>query len=121
MGKKYFSTFDIERILKIRRDRLYEWLRGGFIKPTVKASGRGTKAAFIRDDLYRVQLFRMLLNLGMTRNLAATFIDRRVSMDKRMSYRVGPLANWEIELDLLRKEVDRLIDEDTESKESERR
>jgi DNA-binding transcriptional MerR regulator len=73
--KDEFTTFDIIKALKIPRERLREWMKLGFIKPTIAADGQGTKALFSRQDAYRVELFRRLIQIGLQRKLAAQFIE----------------------------------------------
>jgi hypothetical protein len=63
-----FSTFDISRILDIPGPRLRQWIELGFVKPSIrKALGKGTKAIFSRSDLYRIDLFRGLVDQGHSR------------------------------------------------------
>ena len=56
-----YSTFQVSRILEIDRTRLQEWINRGFFAPHRKAAGKGTKAVFTREDLYRLELFALLL------------------------------------------------------------
>ena len=70
-----FTTFDIIKALEIPRERLREWMKLGFIKPTQEADGKGTKAIFTKQDCYRVELFRQLLQMGLQRKLASQFIE----------------------------------------------
>ena len=72
--KKEFSTFDIVKKLDIPRERIREWMKRGFINPTVKASGVGTKAIFTIQDVYKVLLFKHLIEIGFMREIAANFI-----------------------------------------------
>lgn len=72
--KQEFSTFDIVKKLNIPRERLREWMKRGFIKPTVKASGVGTKAIFTLQDVYKILLFKHLIEIGFIREIAANFI-----------------------------------------------
>ena len=73
--KDEFTTFDIIKALKIPRERLREWMKLGFIKPTIDADGQGTKSIFTRQDTYRVELFSQLLKMGFQRKLASKFIE----------------------------------------------
>lgn len=73
-----FSTFDIVKALGIPRERLKDWMNNGFVKPTIPATGQGTKAVFTRVDLYFTELFRDLLNRGFKRERAADFT-RKIS------------------------------------------
>jgi DNA-binding transcriptional MerR regulator len=73
--KNEFSTFDVIKALKIPRERLRQWMNLGFITPTIAADGQGTKAIFTRQDAYRIELFRKLLEIGLQRKLAGQFIE----------------------------------------------
>lgn len=75
MKNELFSTFEIIKALNIPRERLREWMKLGFIKPTQAADGQGTRAIFTRQDAYRVELFRRLLQMGLQRKLAAQFVE----------------------------------------------
>jgi DNA-binding transcriptional MerR regulator len=72
---EFFSTFDVEKLLGIKRTRLQEWIDRGFIKPSQASDGKGTKALFSRSDLYGIRLFVALLDLGFNRGAAAEIID----------------------------------------------
>jgi hypothetical protein len=68
MDTKY-STFQASAILGIEYVRLNEWLRGYF-DPEQRAKGRGTRTKFSRNDLYRLKLFALLLDSGVSREMA---------------------------------------------------
>jgi DNA-binding transcriptional MerR regulator len=67
---KDYTTFDILKILNIKRERLRKWIDEGFIIPDQKADGVGTKALFSLDSVYRIKLFLELLLIGLTREKA---------------------------------------------------
>ena len=69
--KEQFSTLDIIKSLEIPRERLRSWMKEGFIEPTEPARGQGTKAIFLRHDIYAVALFSDLLDAGFRRHIAA--------------------------------------------------
>lgn len=62
-----FSTFDVARIFGIERTRLQQWIDDGFITIFKKAEGKGSKAIFTRDDLYRLRVFIWLLGMNRSR------------------------------------------------------
>lgn len=72
--KSEFSTFDIGKILNIPRERLKDWMNNGFVKPAIKAQGKGTKAIFNTENLYEIALFQKMITLGFNRKNAAEFI-----------------------------------------------
>jgi hypothetical protein len=67
-----FTTFDIIKALGIPRERLQDWINRDFIKPTIPAEGRGTKAIFTRSDVYKIMLFQKLIGMGFNRINAST-------------------------------------------------
>ena len=70
--KDAFSTFDIAKTLKIKRERLKDWQTRGYIKPSIQeARGRGTKNLFSRWDVYMIKLFEHMVNRGFSREQAA--------------------------------------------------
>ncbi|MGD8228347.1 MAG: MerR family transcriptional regulator [Desulfobacteraceae bacterium] len=123
-----YSTLYIGRAFGIPRERLREWLNRGFIKPSIqKASGPGTKALFAREDLYRMMLFKQILESGFTREIASVlahtvtsgkimrgdFVSvgynaKRSEEDRRAGY------TEDLETDLEDDEIKRLVNE-TES------
>ncbi len=67
-----FSSFEIVERLGIDLGRLREWLKRGYVAPSVeRAAGRGTRSVFSRWDLYRIELFRTLVDRGFSREAAA--------------------------------------------------
>ena len=71
-----YSTLDIERGLKISRERLREWTAKGFIVPSIPSPGQGRRAEFSRDDLLTVALFDELLKIGFQRKMAGKIVKR---------------------------------------------
>ena len=57
-----YSTFDVIKILSIKRERLREWMVREYITPTKKAEGLGTKAIFSVLDIYKVAVFQEFVN-----------------------------------------------------------
>ncbi len=57
-----FFAADVKRICHVKRNRLQTWLERGFIIPSIqKASGHGTRNIFSISDLYKIALFRHLI------------------------------------------------------------
>jgi len=70
-----FTTFEIEKRLGIQRNLLAQWLMRGYIVPSVsRATGLGTKNLFSRNDLYKISLFKMLVETGIRRDEAKDYI-----------------------------------------------
>jgi hypothetical protein len=71
-----FSTLQIEKGLKIPRERLREWIIRGFIKLSHPSPGQGIKTEFSRLDVYKVALFRNLIDFGIHRKVAKVYIEK---------------------------------------------
>lgn len=77
-----FSTFDVERILNIRRGRFKEWIDMGYIEPAdITVTSVGKKSLFNRQDLYIIKLFDRLLSDGFSREAAGAFISPLYKFD----------------------------------------
>lgn len=81
---KTFSTIDITKILLIPRERLRSWMKEGYIRPSVQAHGRGTKAEFTIRDVYVVAIFESLLKRGIKRVVASMLISRLLKEDNQL-------------------------------------
>ena len=73
-----YSTIDISKALKIKRERLREWMIREFVKPSLPANNKGTIAIFTRDDVISVALFQKLVDIGFKREAAAEYIDQMI-------------------------------------------
>jgi hypothetical protein len=78
-----FSTLDIVKALRIPRERLRDWMKNGFVVPTILSQGQGTKAVFTRDDIYLAALFMDLLKKGFKRNRASDLIRKTSEILKK--------------------------------------
>ena len=69
--KKGLTTFEIERDLGISRNRLKGWIPK-YIKPSLEETrGPGTASRLSKFDLYRLMLFKHLVERGYKRESAA--------------------------------------------------
>jgi len=71
MAIMLFTSFEVCKRLDIKKERFLEWVDRGYIKPHVRAKGRGTKNLFRLSDIYLISLFRHLLECGFSRKCAA--------------------------------------------------
>lgn len=67
-----FSSFETADALDISIERMRQWMKLGFISPSVPAKGRGTKGIFNRIDVYRAGLFLSLVDYGINRKYASS-------------------------------------------------
>jgi hypothetical protein len=85
MEKETFTTFDIIKALGIPRERLQDWMNRGFVKPSIPATGKGTKAFFTLLDVYALALFQHLVE------------ERHFSREDAAKYSIG----WLLEVNAL--------------------
>jgi hypothetical protein len=70
-----FTTFDVCRILNLKRDRLKDWIERGFIVPAAQEDvARGKKSYFDKWGLYMIKLFHHVVTNGIAREQAAKWI-----------------------------------------------
>jgi hypothetical protein len=75
MPIRVFTTFDVKKILGLKLDRQKDWLRRGYVIPSIQvAKGDRKKNLFSQSDLYLIALFEYLVKKGFTRSDAAARI-----------------------------------------------
>jgi len=83
--KDEFTTFEVVKIVGIKLERLQDWMKRGFIKPTHQVRiSRGLKSYFDRLQLYIIETFHYLVQNGINRQEAAQWtlnIHKHVSSD----------------------------------------
>ena len=66
-----FTTFEAAEKLKIRIERLRDWINRGYIVPDLEqAKGRGTKGRFSHSGLCEIKVFDHLLRRSFSRIVA---------------------------------------------------
>jgi hypothetical protein len=71
----FFTTFDILKGFKWKRGLLKNWIEEGYIKPLYQVEDkRGKKSYFAGYQLYTIKLFKHLLDMGISRQYASTFL-----------------------------------------------
>lgn len=73
--KTTYSTFEICEVLELPYERFRQWQRKGDVTSMVEAQGQGSRAALSRQDAYRIEQYRRLVELGYKRSVAAQFIN----------------------------------------------
>jgi hypothetical protein len=70
--KNEFTTFEVVKIVGIKMERLQDWMKRGFIKPTRQVPiSRGLKNYFDRLHLYIIKTFHYLVENGLNRQEAS--------------------------------------------------
>lgn len=74
---KEISTFQLARILNTNRSVIQLWLTRKLIKPSVNsADGAGSKNIFNKNDIYRVYLFKLLHESGLSQTEASRIANK---------------------------------------------
>ncbi|MFH2065654.1 MAG: hypothetical protein ABIK15_10695 [Pseudomonadota bacterium] len=83
--EQVYSTFDALEILDLKRGRLIQWMKNGFIPEGEQVVwGSKTKTVFKRKELYSIGMFKELLDLGLNRDVASRCI-KAVNWDQVVS------------------------------------
>ena len=93
--RSFFSA-DVEKITKVKRNRLYAWVAQGWITPSIKESeGTGSHNEYSEIDLVIISIFKKLVESGLSRKTVATFVPalrglkddlRRVRIPSELNY-----------------------------------
>ena len=68
-----FSTLEVCKILMLERERLREWINKGFVRPAIYNNKKW--ASFTTHYLYLIALFKMLVEYGFNRKVAANILE----------------------------------------------
>jgi len=98
----YYTTVDIIRIFpEIKMETIQDWIKRGFFKPKfIIKIGLGDKKFFVRSQLCMIGLFKKLVDLGIHREYAKTWI--RAFHNKR----VDLFKNHDLEPDFVILEIE---------------
>ncbi len=69
------TTPEISNKLNIKFKRLNCWINRGYINPTIKNTGAGTKLGYTILDIYLIELFSQLLSRGFSREISSKCIN----------------------------------------------
>ncbi len=77
--KNFFFVSDVETVTGVKRIRLQQWLKAEYLTPSIeKASGHGTRNVFSLNDLFSIELFKRLVELGTSREWASWIVNNTV-------------------------------------------
>jgi len=77
IDKGIYTTFDIEKIFKIPRERLRVWMDLGYVTPCVPSKSQGRRALFSQRNVIDIMVFKTLIDkIGMRRSVAVQYIRR---------------------------------------------
>jgi len=78
-GEPVFTTFEAQRILDIKRGRFVEWMRGKYVPVGYQVPwGSGTKTVYTLFHLIQIEIFKRLVERGVSREEATHDVDRIV-------------------------------------------
>jgi len=71
-SSRHFDIIEVSKILEMKPNRLREWIRLGYILPDIKApsAGVGNKNLFEKESIYKIALYKKLLDLRLHRLLS---------------------------------------------------
>jgi DNA-binding transcriptional MerR regulator len=71
-----YTAANVLKITGVKRQRLHDWIDRGFLSPSIqRAEGAGTKNIFNRYDLYRIAIFKKLVEEGFPRARITMYIE----------------------------------------------
>jgi hypothetical protein len=86
----YYTTFDICRIFDMKRGRIKNWIEQEFIKPMHQVTDkRGKVSYFTKEQLYSIYLFRSLVDAGIKRDYAGTWVKAFENLKKKAKHDVN--------------------------------
>jgi hypothetical protein len=71
-----YSSSAVQKMLKVSKGTLQEWVDRGFVKPSKTGNGCGTRASWSEIDIVSVMLFQKLLSFGLDRKHAGDCVTR---------------------------------------------
>jgi hypothetical protein len=97
-GQETYSSFDVSRIVNINRERLREWVKFGFTPIPAKEEEGRCRLLWGRNDLYSILLFKRLVDSGLRRKDAATYVHHifwdEVKVRKEKYFLVSYNSSW---------------------------
>lgn len=66
-GRKVYSTTEALEIFDLKWGRFRQWLKLGYIKADEPTKAQGSSNFFIKENLYTIKLFIILISLGLNR------------------------------------------------------
>jgi hypothetical protein len=77
-----FTTTQVCEVHNLNLERLKDWMRRGYVRPTKPAPKQGKKATFLLPDVYGIGLFKDLIENGYKRDAAAEYVRRFLTNPK---------------------------------------
>jgi DNA-binding transcriptional MerR regulator len=100
---KQYKMKDITRVLKIKATALQQWIDRGYVAPSIKGSGPGTRNIWSLEDIFSLGIFKELLKSGFSRDEAADFIKEKeiiTALSENAEYVKMPDVFWVSEVEM---------------------
>mgnify|MGYP002642374881 CR=1 FL=1 len=99
---KELSTFGVCKKLNISRPTLQDWITRGFVCPTIKARGKGTKSVFSNHDVRLIEVFIGMIKHGFSRELAGDCINKMKASGQYSGFNVLFGDDHEIQIKVIK-------------------
>jgi len=77
-----FLASTVRRLTGLSQNLLTQWIDRGFIKASTPASGSGTRNKFNVHDIYKIELFKLLNQVGFTRSTASKIAFTNITWER---------------------------------------
>lgn len=75
-GLVVFTSTEVLSILELETERLRQWIKMDYIKPSIAATGSGTKNYFSKVDVCKIGVFKKIVDIGLNRWVAKRIIQK---------------------------------------------
>jgi len=80
-----FTFTEVLRVTDLKRERVRDWIKHGYVKPSIqKSSIQGERNQFSRLDIYKISLFKRLLEVGIFRETASALLKNLTGLHQRV-------------------------------------
>ena len=92
INQKKYTTPELIKVIGVTRARLQQWVERGYVGPSIqKASGQGVKNLYSVGDLYKIAIFKHLIEFGFSRDRAESILGKyffSYSDEERKKYNI---------------------------------
>lgn len=72
--KDKYKPSDICSALDIKQECFRQWLKKEYIKPTYPSTASGISALFTKEDAFKIEMFKTLVERGFSRQVASNML-----------------------------------------------
>ena len=81
-----YTSAGVIKILNIKGERFRQWIKRGYVIPTVRAKGSGYQHLFNELNLFKILIFKQLSELGLNRWISRQLSKEIDNSDKCHNY-----------------------------------